>query len=259
MNATQAKLVIKKLVPSSWINSLKNFRTSLLFQWVHSGSKPLALSQKSAMVFSPHQDDETFGCGGMIALKRELGIPVAVAFLTDGHLNGESSLSKDEIIQMRKLEALNALEILGVESANVHFLAKPDSALQDLHQQERQQTIEQLIELLKFYQPEEVYVPHCQDIHPDHEATYELVTVALTQAGIEVELLQYPIWLLWRTPLFTLLKIQDTTSAYGLSIKSVIEKKNQAIAVYCSQIERLPYGFVEKFLMSEEIFFKVKY
>ncbi|MBD2774466.1 PIG-L deacetylase family protein [Iningainema tapete] len=256
MNATQ---VIKKLVPRSWIDSFKNFRANLLFQWLHTGSKPLALNQKSAMVFSPHQDDETFGCGGMIALKRELGIPVVVTFLTDGHINGGVGLSKDEIIQIRKSEALSALGILGVAPSNVHFLAKPDGALQNLHQQERQQTIEQLSELLKFYQPEEVYVPHCQDTHTDHEATYELVTIALSQAGIDVELLQYPIWLLWRKSLLTLLKIQNTTSAYRLSIKSVREKKKQAIAAYCSQLKSLPYGFVEKFLIYDEVFIQVKY
>ncbi len=43
-------------------------------------------------MFSPHQDDEAFGCGGMIALKSEQGIPVVVVFLTDGH-----QISKDAL------------------------------------------------------------------------------------------------------------------------------------------------------------------
>lgn len=57
----------------------------LQFYWLlYQGSKLLNVNQKSIIVFSPHQDDEALGCGGMIALKREQGIPIKVVFVTDG-------------------------------------------------------------------------------------------------------------------------------------------------------------------------------
>ncbi|BAY92220.1 MULTISPECIES: PIG-L deacetylase family protein [unclassified Tolypothrix] len=249
---------LQKLIPHTWLEQIQDIHSSLLFRWiVRKGSQPIAFTQKSAMVFSPHQDDETFGCGGMIALKREHNIPVVVAFLTDGQGAGTSEVNTpNKIIQIRKQEAVNALEILGVKSSEIHFLEKPDGTLPYLDERERAQTITQVAALLKQYQPEEVYVPHRKDCHRDHEATYQLVKAAIAQAGITVDLLQYPIWLFWRAPLFILLKLQDIAAAYYLPIASVQDKKTQAISSYCSQIESLPRGFIQRFSGSHEIFFK---
>jgi len=267
MNTKRILQRVQKLVPQTWLYQLQDIHSRLLFRWILCrGSKSLAFSQKPAMVFSPHQDDETFGCGGMIALKREQGIPVVVAFLTDGQgSSGSDQQMNEKIIAIREQEAIQALEILGVEPSEIHFLKKPDGTLPDLQPRQRQQTIEQLAELIKFYKPEEVYVPHRKDCHKDHEATYELVKEAIAddktqivyaQAGIEVELLQYPIWLFWRAPLFIMLQLKDIATANRLSIESVQDKKNRAIASYRSQIESLPGSFVKRFLGSYEIFFK---
>lgn len=249
---------VQKLIPPIWLEQMQYLHSSLIFRWIlRNGSKPLVFNHKSAMVFSPHQDDETFGCGGMIALKRESGIPVIVTFLTDGQGSANSEQNRqNEIIQIRKQEAVNALDILGVKPSEIHFLEKPDGTLPDLENEEKQQIIKQISQLIKHYQPEEVYVPHRRDCHRDHEAAYELVREAIAQANITVELLEYPIWLFWRAPLFLLLKWHDIAAASYLSIASVKDKKNRAISSYCSQIQSLPRGFIQRFLWSHEIFFK---
>ncbi|MDZ8053001.1 MAG: PIG-L deacetylase family protein [Aulosira sp. ZfuVER01] len=249
---------LQKLIPHTWLEQIQYLHSSLLLRWiVQNRSQPLTLNHKSAMVFSPHQDDETFGCGGMIALKREHGVSVVVAFLTDGQGAGSSQAnSQTKITHIRKQEAESALGILGVNPSEIYFLEKPDGTLPHLNEEERQETIKQLAELLKHYKPEEVYVPHRKDCHRDHEATYQLVKSAIAQAGITVELLQYPIWLFWRAPLFILLKLPDIAAAYYLSIASVQDKKNRAISSYCSQIHSLPRGFMQRFSGSPEIFFK---
>jgi len=252
------KKFIQKIVPKSWIEQMQYMHSTVAIRWIlHNGSKPLTISQKSVMVFSPHQDDETFGCGGMIALKREHGLPVVVTFITDGKLSANSGIySQNKLVPIRKEEAVKALTILGVEPSKIYFLDRPDGNLSNLESQERQQTIEQIVNLLKKYQPEEVYVPHRKDCHRDHEATYKLVKEALTQAEITVELLQYPIWLFWKAPMFIILNLHDIAAAYLVSISSVQEKKSQAIYSYCSQIPSLNDGFIQQFLGSHEIFFK---
>ncbi len=76
---------LEKIIPNNLLNQIQYIHSSLLSWWILTcGSKPLVFNQQLAMVFSPHQDDETLGCGGMIARKREQGIPVVVTFLTDG-------------------------------------------------------------------------------------------------------------------------------------------------------------------------------
>ena len=261
MNYKKILQRVEKVLPNTWLYQVQYMHSSLVEEWIlRRGSMPLTFSKKSAMVFSPHQDDETFGCGGMIALKREEGIPVVVAFLTDGQGSvGEDSEIKDKIIQIRKQEAVTALSILGVESSEIYFLDKADGSLRDLEALQRQQTIEEIAELLHKYKPGEVYVPHQKDCHQDHEAAYTLVKEAIAIAQIEVELLEYAIWLFWRAPLFIMLKLQDIANAYRLSIAAVKDKKKKAIASYSSQLEGLPPGFIKRFLGSYEIFFKVEF
>jgi N-acetylglucosamine malate deacetylase 1 len=251
---------LQEWLPVNFLYQIQDIHSKLLFKWILSSRcEPFSCSQKSAMVFSPHQDDETFGCGGMIALKRQQGTSVAVTFLTDGQgAGGNEGDSKAQIINTRKQEAKTALGILGVDESKIHFLEKPDGTLQELKKDQREKTIDQLVQLLITYQPEEVYVPHRKDCHRDHEATYQLVKEAVEQANIQVELLQYPIWLFWRAPLFIMLKLQDIAAAYQLSIVEVQEKKSQAIASYHSQLDGLPPGFVKRFLSSYEIFFKAE-
>ncbi len=260
MNAKKILQNLQKMIPGSWLYQVQNLHSNLMFRWIlRVKSQPLILSQKSAMVFSPHQDDETFGCGGMIALKRKQEVPVSVVFLTDGQGNGGFQAScKDKIIQIRKQEAKAALQILGVEPDRIHFLDRPDGTLQYLHNESKQKIIEHIVKLLQDYQPEEVYIPHRKDCHCDHEATYTLVKDAIAISKIEVELLQYPIWMFWRAPLFIILKLKDIAAARRLSIEPVQLLKEQAIAAYCSQVESLPRGFVKRFLNSYEIFFKVE-
>jgi len=254
MNAKKLLKQAQKLVPETLLARLQKLHSNLLFTLISRRHQALGWSLKSAMVFSPHQDDETFGCGGMIALKRAQGIAVQVVFLTDG----QGDNLNPQIVQIRTDEALTALRILGVDQSQIHFLAKPDGTLQNLPLLEQQQLIEQLVNLLKFYQPQEVYVPHSQDCHCDHEATYELVRSALANSEVKAELWQYPIWLLWRAPIFIMLKLQDLATARLLSIDSVRATKSQAIAAYRSQIHSLPQGFVQQFLGNAEVFFPEK-
>jgi N-acetylglucosamine malate deacetylase 1 len=248
---------LQKLIPHTWLEQIQNIHSHVIWQWIlRKDNQPLVFTQKSAMVFSPHQDDETFGCGGMIALKREHNIPVKVIFLTDGRGGSNSENAQNQIIQIRKQEAVKALETLGLTAADINFLDKADGSLRDLNSTEKQETINQIVELIKYYQPEEIYVPHRKDCHRDHEATYELVKNAIAQAEIKAELLEYPIWLFWRAPLFIILKWQDIAAASHLSIASVKDKKNRAISAYNSQIQSLPPSFIQRFLGSYEIFFK---
>lgn len=252
---------LQKLIPIGWLEKVQYIHSWLLYKLLLlGGSKPLLCSGKAAMVFSPHQDDETFGCGGMIAYKRESNIPVTVVFVTDGKGSKSVNLEwQNQIIQTRQQEAIAALQILGVEASDIHFLSKPDGNLSELDDAEYQQSIYEIIELINHYQPAEIYVPHKKDCHRDHEATYKLVKTAIQQMKFNVELFQYPIWLFWRAPIFILLKLQDIADAHNFSIVSVQDKKKRAIAAYASQINNLPKGFIKQFLAAHEIFFKSEF
>lgn len=237
---------------------LRNITSYILFLSIAFGkSKPLAVSHKSALIFSPHQDDETLGCGGAIALKRQMGVSVKVIFLTDGRYGIAHLIDRpEEIAKIRAAESVAALSTLGVPESDIHFLNLKDGDLAILADEQRQQVIEKLVWLLQDFMPEEVYVPHHRDFHDDHEATYKLVQEAIALAGMKVDLWQYPIWLLWQNPLSFELKSKDIAGAYRLAINSVQAQKHQAIEAYKSQIPGLTRGFLKRFFSPQEIYFK---
>ena len=240
---------------------------NFLFYWLLYGkSQVMTPSQKSALVFAPHQDDETLGCGGIIVIKSNQNIPVSVVFMTNGQASHRHhpTLQPAELGKLRKQEALEALGILGVEPANIHFLDRPDSQLAQLTPEKRQQLITELVQLLHTINPQEVYVTYRQDANADHEATYALVKEAILNAKIKVELLQYPVWCLWQPQKFNF-QSPELSNVYKLSVKKVLERKKQALVVYKSQYlpvnnynkTPLPPGFLSRFSSSYEIFFKV--
>jgi N-acetylglucosamine malate deacetylase 1 len=229
-------------------------------------SRSTALTQKSALIVAPHQDDETLGCGGLIALKREQGIPVQVVFVTDGAASHawHPKFRSGEIAPIRKQEALEALAILGVEAAQVHFLDQRDGKLKYTTEDDRQQATHQLTEIIRSFKPGEVYVTHRHDRSADHEVTYTLTKRAIARSGQTIDLLEYPIWILWKTLLFQNVKPSEWAGASRLAIHTVKDKKRQALETYRSQylpIEGdggtvLPHGFLRRFFLPYEVFFR---
>jgi LmbE family N-acetylglucosaminyl deacetylase len=226
-------------------------------------SKPFKSTSKSAIVFAPHQDDESFGCGGMIALKRAQGTPVKVVFLTDGGKSyGWDRLPAGALVEARQKEALQALEVLGVSPQAVTFLNQPDGELDQISDEERQNLVNKIARLLSEVEPEEVYVTYRRDVFPDHEVASQIVRLAIRQVGLSVRLFEYPIWSLYQ-PLLLDLRSPEFAMLYRLPIKSVRAKKRQAIACHVSQYKPLPpdthgglpKGFLNRLSSSYEFFF----
>ncbi|WP_017720051.1 PIG-L deacetylase family protein [Kamptonema formosum] len=263
----RGKRILNRLKAILLSSKLRDIYSDIQFRWiVRVRSQPISASPKSAMVFSPHQDDETLGCGGAIALKRQQGVPVKVVYLTDGQKSHGKNppISIEELIQLRKQEALTALNILGVELSETHFLDLPDSTLPTLPEEVRQQAIEQIAQLLKSFQPQEVYVTCRNDILKDHEAAYQLVQAAIAKSGIQTEVLEYPIWGFWKGLLFVDFSWPHLAGICRLPIHSVREQKKRALSAYRSQY--LPLGdcpsvvlpppLIQRFLLPYELFFK---
>jgi LmbE family N-acetylglucosaminyl deacetylase len=119
------------------------------------------------LVVSPHQDDETIGCGLLMAEKAKRGFPLAVAVATDGRAGWYSARPRPEageIAGIRHHEWHRALDILGVEQVGRHELNFPDGALRD-HEDE---LTDKLGHLLQSLRPSQVFVTRSGDPHPDH-------------------------------------------------------------------------------------------
>jgi LmbE family N-acetylglucosaminyl deacetylase len=247
------------------IERVKAIRSHVLLYWIlRWGSQPMTVSAQSAVVFSPHPDDETLGCGGVIASKRGQQVPVTVVLMTDGQASHDiGGVQPEELSQRRKQEAIAALAVLGVAPADIYFLNQPDGKLQALSELQRQHLIQQLCDLLQFVKPQEIYLPHAKDSHPDHQATFSLIAAAIARTGLAVPVFQYPIWLFWEGCLFHHYQLSDLKGAYRLEISPVQSQKRQALQSYNSQLQplvsgsssALPPAFLNLFFSSHEVFF----
>src|SRR5665213_2709092 len=83
------------------------------------------------LIIAPHPDDETLGCGGLIASQARAGQAVDIVFLTDGAAShpGHPTLSPAQLAGARRDEAVAAAAILGVRADRLHFFNLPDSTL----------------------------------------------------------------------------------------------------------------------------------
>ena len=223
----------------------------------------MEVSPRSTLIFSPHQDDETLGCGGLIALKRRLGANVHVAFLTDGSrgCGEESPWSAEQLVAIRRSEAVSALQLLDVESSHLTFLGGPDGALGSLTSTQEEALLQSLEELLQVLKPDEILLPYRDDNHPDHKATYRLVCEAIQRLGCQPQLLSYPIWALeapWRANL----RWSEFRGARYLPVAEVLGLKRAALGEYRSQMEPqppdgrlgLPSAFLALFLKDYELY-----
>jgi len=147
------------------------------------------------VVFAPHPDDETLGCGGTIAKKLAEGYEVIIVVMTDGRFlllksfGIDDDPSPEHVKDIRRGEVLRATKILGVPEKNVIFLDFVDGTLGE----NEEAAEEKVTEVLEKYAPSEVYFPFERDAHPDHQAANRIVRRAVEKLGIKPLMYRYTI------------------------------------------------------------------
>jgi LmbE family N-acetylglucosaminyl deacetylase len=127
------------------------------------------LSTGSALVLTPHPDDETIACGLLLATKAALGQPVSVALATDGGggwYSIEPEPAAEEIVRLRHGEWHAGLDILGVPAGRRFEFGFPDAGLTDNEAGATERIAGLLIDLA----PSQVFVTSPDDLHADHRA-----------------------------------------------------------------------------------------
>ena len=123
----------------------------------------------SALVLSPHHDDEVLGCGGLAAQLASAGGAVRVLFLTDGGGGAEEMAARDAYRRRRREESGKACEILGL--AGCDHLDLPDGALEH-HLDAAAEGIRRAILTQR---PELLLVSSPLEVSRDHRAAFAAV------------------------------------------------------------------------------------
>ncbi|KAF0094459.1 MAG: hypothetical protein E1N59_1990 [Puniceicoccaceae bacterium 5H] len=206
------------------------------------------------LVIAPHPDDESLGCGGVIALLREAGVEVAVVLVSDGAKSHPNSTRYPgpKLAALRAKELLNALEILGVEGDYVQFLELPDGSVPQPGEAGFDEAAADMQQALADFEPQTILVPWRRDPHGDHRASWHLAQHAHAAVESAARILEYPIWV-WEAKAPEQAPQAEEVEAWRVDIEPVLKRKKQAIAAHASQTTRLINDDPEGFMLRPEV------
>lgn len=148
----------------------------------------------SLLVLAPHPDDESLGCGALIAACAAEGRPVHVVVVSDGRFSHPGSLKfpADRLAALRAEELRSAVAALGLDGGrDVTFLGLQDCAVPG-----GGQALDDACAAIQRAHPTApgaVLSPWRHDPHRDHQATAGIAD-ALSGGWPDTRFLSYVVW-----------------------------------------------------------------
>jgi LmbE family N-acetylglucosaminyl deacetylase len=158
---------------------------------------PRSLPFRRMLVVAPHPDDESLGCGGLIAALTDLGAGVSTVFVTDGGASHRNSRlwPRARLAAEREREAATALDRLGAAPQPRRFLRLPDAAMPKRGEPAHEAARAALAGIAREFEPDLALLPWRRDPHRDHRDAWALAHGAFAAAGASPDVLEYAIWL----------------------------------------------------------------
>ena len=149
------------------------------------------------LVIAPHPDDETLGCGGLIAQCVRNAHPVHTVFVTDGGAShpGSRAWSRQRLAAQREAEAEEALRRLGAGDEPRSFLRLADADMPGRATPAYAEAVASIAGILDALEPRFVVLPWRRDPHCDHRASWSLGMEAVSACNRSPDVLEYSIWL----------------------------------------------------------------
>lgn len=170
-----------------------------------------------ALVIAPHPDDESIGCGGLVALLAKHGCTVRVMLVTDGEatLGGRHPAAT---AARRRAEASTACRRLGATLDAC--LCLPDGRIE----QSLPSLAASIDTVVSRFEPSLILVPWLLDAHPDHRA----IVAAMAQlAPRDIEIWGYEV----HTPIPVPDRIIDITRTLPAKLSALQAHATAAIAL----------------------------
>lgn len=197
------------------------FPTSEVYKWA------------TTLVVATHPDSEVMGCGGAIALLREMGYRVHVLFMCDGsqtYPHGQDSTATYQA-DLQKYEVEMAMSSLGVSHESITFLDLRDSLVPGRHQEGFEKVVQLCHKKIADFIPDTVLIPWRYNKQQDHQAVWQIMQEALRQEHYRYNVIEYALkpWL--EDEQLGLLAYAEH-SPWRLDSKPVLEHKIKALSRY---------------------------
>ncbi|HEX3402883.1 MAG TPA: PIG-L family deacetylase [Acetobacteraceae bacterium] len=215
-----------------------------LWQALPVGTLTDVIGSKSCLVLAPHPDDESLGCGGLIAACCAASRPPVVVILTDGSGShpGSRLYPPAKLATLREQEVAHAVRVLGLPPERLICLREPDTNAPHVGPR-FDAIVRRLSDYVRDLDCSTILAPWRLDAHRDHESAALLACQTARVARIQH--LSYPVWG------WTLADDVDvdevTVQGWRLDVAAQLDVKRNAIAAHASQYGGLitddPRGF----------------
>jgi LmbE family N-acetylglucosaminyl deacetylase len=196
---------------------------------------------KTVLIFTPHPDDDTFGCGGIMKILADNGNNVQVVIYTnDDKGSRDLEMTSERLARIRKAEEERACEILGIPKENLTWFGYEDG---NLEYAEPKRLRGEVARQMKMHRPDAVFT-----IDPGsknerwHKTDHRMAAFITQDAFIASEWhLYYPHHLLveklkpYHVPLVYYYYSEDPNVT--IDITAVFDDKVKAAAAHVSQFE----------------------
>jgi len=129
------------------------------------------MADADVLGFGAHPDDIEIGCGGTMIKLADAGRSVVLVDMVRGELGTRGSA------QIREQEATAAAKLLGVT-------ARENLELEDGNVRPTPEAKRKVAETIRRWRPQMVFLPYCEDRHPDHVCACELAYAGIFLAGL---------------------------------------------------------------------------
>jgi LmbE family N-acetylglucosaminyl deacetylase len=194
---------------------------------------------KTVMVYTPHPDDDTFMCGGIMAiLAKNNNKVIVVIYTNDNKGSKDLEMTRERLARIRRAEEEAACEVLGVPKENIIWLGYEDG---DLEYADPQRLRGEACRLMKKYRPDAVFSIDPGETHERwHKTDHRMAAFVTKDAFIAAEWhLYYPQHYLdeqlepYQVPVAYYYYTEDPN--YTVDITDVVEQKMEASAKHVSQ------------------------
>lgn len=197
---------------------------------------------KTVMVFTPHPDDDVFGCGGTLSLLAKNGNKIIIVIYTNDNKGSfDLEMTSERLARIRKAEEEAALEVIGIPKANLIWLGYDDG---ELEYAEPKALCGQATKLIRQYRPDVVFsVDPGEWYERWHKSDHRMAGFNTADAIRAAEFhLYYPEHLLvdglkpYKVPLM-LFYYAANEANYWVDITTEVDQKIKAITKHVSQFE----------------------
>jgi bacillithiol biosynthesis deacetylase BshB2 len=141
--------------------------------------------EQHVLVVFPHPDDETFGCGGTLALFAKSGVPVTYVCATLGQMGRNMGkpffATRESLPNIREVELEEACQAIGIQ--NVIKLGLRDKTIEF---EDPEILIARIERILREVRPSLVLTHYPgYAVHPDHNALGEVTIHAISRLSVQ--------------------------------------------------------------------------